>query len=154
MRKLFSKSIWAPGAIPPQEWKYRNMKRVMFPVIDLLLFVAGLSAIFGGAPAISAFFPDELVDLYGFSMCAIALTCLLGVSFPRLWPVEMIGKSLMLGLVTGYTVSLLTLAIEGDDKRSFVVYFALIAMCPIVWRISLLGSEWQARKLEKKTKGE
>lgn len=152
MKTLFSKTIWAPGAIHISEWKYRNMKRVMFPLIDLILFIAGLSAVFGGAPAISEFFPNELVDVYGYSLSAVALVCFLGVAFPRLWPMELVGKSILLGLVTGYTISLIVLAMNGDVIRSFVSYFALVAMCPIVWRISLLGSEWQARK--NKTIGE
>lgn len=152
MKTLFSKTVWAPGAIRISEWKYRHIKWVMLPLIDLLLFIAGLSAVFGGAPAISAFFPNELVNVYGCSLSLVALACFIGVAFPRLWPLELVGRSILLGLVTGYTISLIVLALNGDMIRSFVSYFALVAMSPIVWRISLLGSEWQARKT--KTIGE
>lgn len=150
MRKLLAASIWAHDAIPIEEWKYRNLKRVMFPVMDLLLVLAGLSAAKYGIPAISEFFPDHIVDLFAYVMVFAALGCLIGVSFPRLWPIEISGKSVILGLIVGYIASLLILTAVGEDSRGFVLTIACIAICPIVWRITLLGSEWQDRVLAAK----
>lgn len=42
--RLWRASIWAPGAIPPEEWKYRNLKRVALPVYDAIAVLAGVHA--------------------------------------------------------------------------------------------------------------
>lgn len=147
MRTLLENSIWAHDAIPADEWKYRNLKRVMFPVIDLLFFLAGIIAAADGVPAISEFFPDDVVDTYSLLLSFVALICLVGVAFPSLWGLEIFGKSILFGLMVGYSAALLLLAVEGTTNRSFVAIVSLVALCPIVWRLSLLGSEWQARRL-------
>ena len=153
MRTLYEASIWAPGTIPVEEWKYRNLKRVMFPAVDVLLILGGFSAARYGIPAISEFYPDLFVDIFAYVMSFCALVALVGVSFPRLWAVEIAGKAAVFGLIVGYITSLFILTLEdkGDsDSRGFVLIIAMIAVCPIVWRLSLLGSEWQARVLARK----
>jgi len=147
MKKLYLASIWAPNAIPPDEWKYRNMKRVMFPAIDVLFFIAGLSAARYGVPAISEFFPDVVVDLFAYVLSVAGIVCLLGVSFPKLWPVEIGGKAVILSLMVGYIVSLFILTSVGEGNRGFVLLIATISICGVLWRVSLLGAEWQVRRL-------
>lgn len=147
MKRIFSMSIWASGAIPADEWKYRNLKRVMFPVVDLLFFLAGLSGARYGVPAISEFFPDQVVDFFAYILSMIALICLTGVAFPRLWLVEILGKSILLGLMVGYFVALFLLTAVGEGNRGFVLLIAAVALSPVVWRMSLLGSEWQDRRV-------
>lgn len=147
MRGLYAKSIWAHDAIPPAEWKYRNLKRVMFPVIDFLFILGGFSAARYGVPAISEFFPDLVVDLFSYALSLVAAVCFIGVLFPRLWPMEIAGKVTLLTLMTGYFVSLLLLTAAGEGNRGFVLIVAAIALCPIVWRLSLLATEWQTRRL-------
>lgn len=145
MRKLFEMSIWAPHAIPADEWKFRNQKRVMFPVIDILFILSGISAAYYGVPAISEFFPRYVVDSGATLLSFSGLVAFLGVAFPRLWPFEIVAKSTMLGLMVGYVVALFILTSVGEGNRGFVLGVAMISLCPIVWRLSLLGTEWQDR---------
>jgi len=147
MHKLLLASIWAPGAIPPAEWKYRNLKRIMYPVIDALFFIAGFSGARFGVPAISEFFPDAFVDGFSYTLSAIAAICFIGVAFPSQWRLEIFGKSVLFGLMVGYFIALFILTAVGEDSRGFVVLVAAVALCPIVWRLSLLGSEWQDRRV-------
>jgi hypothetical protein len=147
MRRIYNASIWAHHAIPPQEWKYRNLKRAMFPVVDFLYILAGFSAAAYGVPAISEFFPDPFVDVFAYALSLFAFVCLIGVSFPRFWPLEVAGKSALLGLMVGYFVALLMLTASGEGNRGFVLLVAGVSLCPIIWRLSLLGSEWQDRRI-------
>lgn len=142
---LYLMSIWHPDAIPKNEWKYRNQKRVMFPAIDVLFILGGFSAAKYGIPAISEFFPDSFVDGFAYILSIAGLVCLIGVSFPRLWAIELGGKSVALSLLVGYILSLLILTAAGEGNRGFVLIIACIASSIIIWRISLLGSEWQDR---------
>jgi hypothetical protein len=151
MKFLLSQSIWAHDAIPADEWKYRNLKRVMFPVIDFFFLLAGLAAARFGVPAISLFFDEVVVDFFSYILCFSALFALIGVAFPRLWPMEILGKSVLLSLITTYFVALFILTSVGEGNRGFVLMIAAVALCPLVWRLSLLGAEWQKRNVDKKT---
>jgi len=150
LRRVWAASIWAPDAIPADEYKFRNLKRVMFPVIDVLFVLGGLSAAAYGVPAISEFFTNETVDLYAYTLSTVAFVCFLGVAFPRLWPLEVMAKSALLGLNALYFTALFILTAVGEGNRGFVVIIAAVAMCPIIWRINVLGSEWQERRLSEK----
>ena len=153
-RKIYQESIWSHGRIPPEEWKYRNLKRVMFPVIDVLFIIAGFTALKHGVPAIDAIFPEPVVDIFGYAVSFCATVCLIGVSFPKLWTLEIFGKTTLLGVMTCYFLSLFVLTFSGDYDRGFVLLIAAVAMAPIVWRITLLGSEWQYRRLELRGRNE
>lgn len=150
MGKLFQASIWAPGAIPAEEWKYRNLKRIMFPSIDLFFILAGLSAAIHGVPEISEFFPEPVVDIFSYLLSLVALVCFVGVSFPSQWRLEILGKTILFGLMVAYAIALLILLVDGGASRGFVLFVSIVTLHPIVWRLSLLGSEWQLRRLESK----
>lgn len=148
MHRILSATIWAPNAIPANEWKYRNLKRVMFPVIDFLFILGGFSAARFGIPAISEFFPDPVVDAFSYVLSAVGLACLVGVSFPRLWGLEMVSKILLLAQVAGYVTALFLLTAAGEGNRGFVLIIAAVAVCPILWRLTLLASKWSERRAQ------
>lgn len=149
MGKLFRATIWARGAIPVAEWKYRSLKRVWLPIVDLLFILGGLSAVRFGVPAINEFFPDAIVDLWGRSLSLTATICLVGVAFVRLWWLEAAAKCVLLGLMLMYIVALLTLTRAGEDSRGFVFVIATIAIIILLVRLSIIGSEWAERRARK-----
>jgi Na+/proline symporter len=150
LKRLLSASIWGRGAIPVEEWKYRNLKRIALPVLDGLFILGGISAARYGVPAISEFFDDVAVDLFSYGLSLVAFGCLLGVIFPRLWWLEAIAKSALLGLLTGYVVSLFLLTAVGEGNRGFVLIIAMCSMVLPVWRLTLLAAEWQERRFGKR----
>jgi hypothetical protein len=150
VRRLLSHTVWAPDAIAPEDYEHRNLTRVMFPVIDVLFFYCGLNASWFGVPAISEFFADHTVDLYAYSLAAVSVACLVGVAFPALWALEILAKSALLSLVSLYFLALFILTAVGEGNRGFVVGIAAVAMCPVIWRINQLGSQWQKRRLAAK----
>lgn len=115
--------------------------------MDLMFFFGGLVAAVNGVPAISEFFPNDVVKFFAYLFSCAALICLAGVSFPRLWAFEILGKSILLGLMTAYLVSLLFLTAGNVGNRGFVLFVTAATILPIVWKLSILGSEWQARRL-------
>lgn len=147
LRRLFAASIWAPEAITVDEWKYRNLKRVLLPAIDLFFIFGGFSAVRFGIPAISEFFPDPVVDAFSFTLSLVAFACLVGVSFPRLWAVEIVAKILLLVQLVTYVTSLFLLTAVGEGNRGFVLFVSAVAAAVILWRITLLAAEWQERRL-------
>lgn len=152
MRALFDLTIWAKGAIPADEWKYRNLKRVMFPIVYVLFLFSGVYAAESGVPAISGVFSDSIIDTVSCVLSLSAILCLFGISFPKLWPVEITGASLILGIMTGYLLALFFIGVWGSGDRGFVWFVSCVSITPIIWRLSLLGFEWQFRRLD--TRGE
>jgi len=150
MRRIWQATIWAKGAIPPEDYPNRNQKRVMYPFIDIVFVLAGFSAARYGVPAISEFFTDSTVDLFAYSIAGAGFACLLGIGFPRLWPLEILAKSALLSLNVLYFVALFMLTAVGEGNRGYVVCIAAVAIAPIVWRITQLSSEWQKRRLSQK----
>lgn len=144
--RWFRASIWAPGAIPATEWKYRNLKRVALPILDVVFFLAGLSAAHYGVPAISEFFPVPVRVFYSYLLSVAALACLIGVAFPRLWPIELAAKSVLIGLLLGYIASLFILTRAGEGNRGYVLTIAIASVVLPWWRVSMLGTEWSDRR--------
>ena len=145
VRDTFEKTIWAPGAIPVEEWKYRNLKRVWFPLSSAVFLLAGISALYSGVPAISKFFEPEFVVMFAVLLVLAASFSFFGQIFPNLWPVEVLGDTLILGLMAGYVTSRLLLE-NQNPPREFPLAITLAAIIPIVWKLTLLASEWQTRR--------
>lgn len=147
MFNLIQISIWSKTAIPAEEWKYRNVKRVLFPLIDFILFLGGFSAAYFGVPAISEFFPRAIVDTFSTLLSVAALLAFIGVVFPRLWGLEIVANAIVLGLTVGYYVALVILTVNGQGRGGFILAIASIALAVIIWRLSMLGDEWQERRV-------
>ena len=62
----------------------------------------------------------------------------------------MLGKSIILGLMVGFILSLLVLTLQGETRWGFILFLTSISTAQLFWRVSLLGSEWQDRKLTQK----
>lgn len=144
--RWFRATIWAPGAVPASEWKYRNLKRVALPVLDVVFIVAGISAAHYGVPAISEFFPAHVTIFYSYTLSGAAFACLIGVSFPQFWPLEIIAKSVLIGLLLGYITALFILTRAGEGNRGYVLTIAIASIVLPWWRISILGTEWSDRR--------
>ena len=147
MRRLLAASIWAPGAIPPDEWKYRNLKRVWLPLYDVIAIVAGFFAFDQGSNLLNRLFEPWLVDTFGITMMVVATVCLAGVAFPSLWAVEMVGKVLLLGMVVTYIAAILFLSRE-PFTNFFVVAMLAWGLPLALFRLNLLGEEWKERDAE------
>lgn len=139
IRKLFAQTVWAKDAIPDDEWTTRHLRRIILPIADLLFIAAGILAAVFGIPAMGEFFPDLIIDCAAYSLAALGVVCLVGVSFPKLWRIEVVGKSGIVGLLVGYSTSLLLLTAEGDDRRGFAIAISLVAALVPVTRLLMLS---------------
>jgi hypothetical protein len=145
MRALWRASIWHPDAIPPDEWKFRNLKRVWLPLYDAIAIFAGVQAVLFGSTILNRLFPPSLVDLLGVVLTVVATVCLAGVAFPRLWVVEIIGKVLLVGLVAGYVTTILMFS-ENPGPNLFVVGMLTFGLPLAFFRLNLLGEEFKERR--------
>lgn len=139
-------SIWHPDAIPPDEWKFRSLKRVWLPVYDVIVVLAGIWATVFGSPILHRLFPEDVIDLMGTTLTISAVVCLLGVAFPRLWRVEIAGKVVLVALLGGYAIAVMFFRTNPDPSAGFVVFVLLLALPTPLFRLNLLGEEIKDRR--------
>src|SRR5690606_7901938 len=106
LKRVWEASIWHPNSIPPSEFKYRNLKRVWLPLYDLVAVWAGVNAIMFGSQLLDRLFTPAWVDLLGAVFTTVAIICLVSVSFPCLWGLEVVGKVLLVGMIAGYITTI------------------------------------------------
>jgi len=145
LARVFAASIWHPDAIPSDEWKYRNLKRVWLPVYDLIAILAGITAAVQGSPILNRLFNEQLVGSLGVALAVVATVCLAGVAFPRLWAGEIIGKTLLVGLVAAYATTILVFPATLTPNHLVVLMLAVSLPLPL-FRLGLLGEEHKERR--------
>jgi hypothetical protein len=140
IKRLAAASIWAPGAIPASEAKYAvPLKRYVIPAVDLIFVGGGVFAITNGIPSFEQLVP---VAAYAFSLVfiAVALICLIGISFPALWALEVFGKCGLIMFCGTYAVALF---IRGVP---FTATFFIALAVFLAYRLWILGDEEGERR--------
>ncbi|MEV8023410.1 hypothetical protein [Microbacterium sp. NPDC080220] len=145
IRRLWRASIWHPDAIPPIEWKYRNLKRLWLPVYDLIAIWAGVQAVLFGSSLLNRLFPALFVDTVGMVFTVAAFAALLGVAFPRLWAVEIFAKLVLVALVAGYVAAILLFS-KTPEPNTFVVGMLGWGLPLALFRLHMLGEEIKERR--------
>jgi hypothetical protein len=149
MRALWRASIWHPDALPEAD-KYRSLKRVWLPVYDVIAVLAGITAALYGSRLLDRLYGD-LTDAIGAFFAVIALVCLAGVAFPRLWAVELAGKSILIGMVIAYATAIVVSPspeqLAAKEAPSWFITVMLLLPLPLpIFRIELLVTEWADRR--------
>ena len=131
--------------IPPDEWKFRNLKRVWLPLYDLIAVFCGVQAFLFGSPLLNILFPADLIDVLGVMMAVAALVCLAGVAFPRLWLVEIVGRVILAGMISAYVATIMLLS-QNAGSNLFVVGMLTFGLPLAFFRLNLLGEELKERR--------
>jgi hypothetical protein len=145
--RALAPTIWAPGAIPVDDLKYRHIRRVYMPIFDFLAVVAGIAAVEYSIPALDDLFTPAIADAVGYLFALSGLASLAGIAFPAAWALEIWAKSVLAGLLLAYALSIgALLALFHDVDRGFVAVIALMATLPFFMRLSVLGEEKRIRE--------
>lgn len=143
---VWNLTIWARHAIPSGEWKYRGLKRVVLPLIDVFLLYSGWQAILWGAPSIGILYDKWVMDIYSISFSVAAGVALLAVVIPAAWLVELFAKTFLVGLLSTYTLTLFFLSAQGSESRNFISGICAALCTVLIWRMILIGTEWSTRR--------
>lgn len=146
LRRIWRSSIWHPSAIPPEEFKYRNLKRIWLPLYDLTAVAAGVGAILYGSNMLNRLFSTGWVDALGSVFTMVAILCLISISFPRLWALEIIGKTLLVGMIAGY-ITMILLFSHSPTPQLFIASVLAFGLPLAMFRLNLLGEEVKQRRM-------
>lgn len=152
---LFRLSIWAPGAIPLEEHKWAvPLKRFALPLYDVVLVFGGLFAVESGVPALTRIIQDPLADILGYAFTVVALVCLAGIAFPRLWVYELIAKLIVVFFMGVYLFALIVTPDSG--QRDFISAIVVLSLILPGFRLWIIGTEARDRRLLRaiKTQGD
>ena len=114
------------------------------PLYDLIAVFCGVEAFLSGSPLLNALFPADLIDALGVMMAA-ALVCLAGVAFPRLWLVEIVGRIILVGMISAYVATIMLLS-QNAGSNLFVVGMLTFGLPLAFFRLNLLGEELKERR--------
>lgn len=140
-------SIWSKGAIPAEEgWASREMKRYVLPAFDLVLILMAAMALHGGMPSFDLSYDPIISTGSAWILLIAASLAFAGISFPKLWVAEAIGKIGILGVIGGYAGALWARVFQGDLDRGFIAAGLLGLLFLPLWNLARLGRERRARE--------
>jgi len=146
-RRLWRATIWHPDAIPASEGELaRDVKRWVLPPFDMLIIFGSYLGLHGGMPNLAIVYNDAVSHAASIAVLVFAVACLIGVSFPHLWALELSAKVGLVTVLITYTILLFALAAWEYPARGFISgAMAAVTVLP-VWRIVWLGREERHRR--------
>lgn len=147
LKRIARASVWARDGVPAEYWRFRGIFRFVLPLTDVFFLFFGAVAWNNGLTSVARAAGHEWQTWWSAGIALAALVALVGVSFPRLWVVELCGKVPLIGLVSVYLFVLLRNGIQDPQVLATSGLIVILILLPI-WRIADLGYEsWlQKRK--------
>jgi hypothetical protein len=147
--KAFSVTIWHRNAVSASDWRFRGIFRFVLPLTDLFFLWFGIVGWYNGVQSVQEANGDGWQEWWSLGIAVSAAGALVGVSFPRLWGVELLAKINLVGLVSGYVALMLARGLHEPNVTAVAGLIVILILLPI-WRVSDLGKIasrwWQARK--------
>ena len=150
--RILRGTIWKKGALDHEPKKYRSLWRVWLPLYDIIAIFAGIFAVTHGSRTLDRIF-GTFLDPLGVLFAVVALICLIGVSFPKLWKLETIGKSLLVGIISAYVYCILFIPSQeqlsyAEAPSYFVACMLLIGLPLPLFRLNQLAEEQFDRRVQ------
>lgn len=140
LQRVARASVWARNGVRPEDWRFRGVFRYVLPATDLLFLYFGVVGAVNGIRSMQ----DELGGLgqvlWSAGIAVAAFVALVGVSFPKLWLVELCGKIPLIALVAMYVVLVLGRGSNDPLVLASAGLVAILVLLPL-WRVGDLGFE-------------
>lgn len=143
LTRIAAASVWARNGVPAKDWRFRGVFRFVLPLTDVFFGYFGTVGWAKGVASVQAAAGHEYATWWSGGIALAAFAALIGVSFPRLWSVEIVAKVLLIGLVSSY-VALFLARIVTDFHASASAGLVVILILLPIWRVGDLGYvAWQ-----------
>lgn len=140
--------VWHPLNTDPED-DDRSGPRFWYPAYDLIAFALGAYALVLGSPLLNRLFPEWFTNAMGIFLMTAATICLIGVVFPKLNILELIGKLAIIFMLAGYagTVGFLS---KPDEPNGFVIIVLVMAVWLLGPRVTKLWIQVQRVRAARK----
>jgi hypothetical protein len=143
IRRLLNATVWARAGVPASAWRFRGIFRFVLPVTDLLFLWFGIVGWRNGIASVSLAAGNVWQLYWSAAIALTAFASLVGVSFPRLWAVELGARIPLVGLVAGYIALSLGRGLT-DPNVTALAGLEVILILLVIWRVGDLGFvAWQ-----------
>lgn len=133
-------TVWHPINTDPED-DDRSGPRFWYPVYDLIAMALGIYALVLGSPLLNKLFPSWFTDGMGVFLMVAATACLVGVVFPKIGILELVGKLAIVFMLGGYAGTVWFLSSKGSDPNGFVVIILVMAVWLLGPRITKLFTQ-------------
>lgn len=139
MRRILSKTIWAPDSLPMVQKRFRPIFTVYLPLVDGLFILLGVFGLVIGSKVIQDFTLPWYNTFWSFLIGTAALCALLGLAFEWLW-VEMIGKLVLVVSMVTYGLLLgLNVASGAPNSALTITLTCIVVLTPVFRIFDLVG---------------
>lgn len=129
-------TVWHPLNTDPDD-DSRSGPRFWYPMYDLIAFALGTYALVLGSPLLNRLFPEWFTNSMGAYLMLAATICLIGVVFPKLGILELIGKLSIVFMLAGYAGTVAFLS-QPTEPNGFVILVLVMAVWLLGPRITKL----------------
>lgn len=141
--RLVNATVWARSGVPAKDWRYRGIFRIVLPLTDLFFFYFGIVGWHNGIASVSDAAGNVWQTYWSAAITVTAFASLVGISFPRLWALELGARIPLVGLVAGYIALSLGRGLT-DPNVTGLAGLEVILILLVIWRIGDLGFvAWQ-----------
>ena len=153
-RRAARSSVWGPDGLrvvlrgrEDDDGRFAGIFRWVLPLTDVFFFWFGAVGWWNGIATVEATASPTWQSWWSASIAAAALVAFVGLAFPRLWWVEVIGKLPLIGLVSVYVV---IFAARGADDPLVAATAGLICILILlpIWRLFDLSGEWRLARAQ------
>lgn len=148
VHRLYRASVWGPDGVSPEDFRFRGLFRWVLPLLDLAFIWFGVAGWYAGISTVEAATSHTWQEYWSAGIAVAATVALIGVSFPRLWFVEVLGKAPLVGLVMVYLVLFLTRSTTNSLLWATAGLYFTFALLP-TWRLGDLGYVWWNKRVER-----
>lgn len=119
-------TVWHPIHTDPND-DYRHGPRFWFPGYDILAIILGVYAVWMGSPLLNELFDPWFNLVLGIVLIVSATFALIGVIFPKLYLIELLGKLTIVFMLGGYAGTVAVMS-SNAGENGFVVVIMIMAV--------------------------
>lgn len=140
-------TVWGAHGLDSVPEDYKGIYRWVLPLTDLFFIWFGVVGWLIGVESVEDATSTGWQTWWSFTIAVAALFALVGVAVPKLWPVELIGKIPLVGLVCVYVAVLLMGGVEDPLAMATAGLICILILVPI-WRVFSLSRRWRRSRIE------
>lgn len=138
MKRLINSTVWARSGVSAADWRFRGIFRFVLPTTDLLFLWFGVVGWTNGVSSVQTAAGDQWQTWWSAGIAVSALLAFVGVSFPKLWAVELCGKIALVSLVSAYVALYVARSVTDPNITALAGLMLILILVPI-WRLADLG---------------
>lgn len=139
-------SVWHRDGLPEQHRRFRGIFRYVLPLSDILFLYFGIVGWHNGIRSVEEAAGQEWQTWWSLGIAVSAFVALVGVSFPKLWLVEVVGKIPLISLVWLYIFLFLARGADDEKVTATAGLIVILILLPI-WRVADLGfASWEQQR--------